>query len=855
MSWEHRPPPGLPPDISSPRDAAPDNLSQWSTAPSATPRTRTGLTKPPLQKAMSLASTSSAFTSHRKAPALTESSVGHLPSNFNLLSPSQVGRGSSHFTLEKQQTPWMRHKYVHERPAPVLMPQHQPRVPSHRLPPEMPKPELAMLTNEICAEMRRRAKVLRESRGVSEPSGLSFAADCHATIMIEMCCRPIRTATSGRILEGFTTKHDMGKYQRYFQLIRDAVGDSIESPLEECPMDTIDALVELTPEITSCPAVWDHRKDKERMSNPHHAPFDGIPSNVPFRAAGASRLGAFEVYLVIRAPGQPEVVCGLFSKLWTRKWPNPQRLVNAAQRMLTPTFKRVRALRSYREFAGMQEAPPRDPSAVSSFLKEHGEHLPEPSRHKLQNVLSEMMEADSAIRKAISSGGGDIERSQGILDRYLDMASEAVATTAYTKFADSALRHAADDVVSLTTAMERFSRAASSQVLEQTQQRLVMVYDDMLQSAPCSIAGLERAIADYGEYCSQQALEEAQWRLSGLREQPEGEEPPSMDVTGLSTKYEPLVHARSPRKGPDANGVAVDDAPADAPSAVEQQRQPPAHLPADSERGTSIEEAEKQIGPGPLLTKGKSPKGSKGLKTGGSKKKGNTPEAAEAKKAEAAKAKAKAKAARKAAVEAMEAAAAQARELGVGTHVMQGDRSYQEDRVVAHRLADGSHSVMMAVYDGHCGDHASEFASHNLHVYLGQALSHLSAPEALRHAFHQTSEDNIMAGDEESGTTAVVCMLTAGDSELHIANVGDSRAVLCRGGKASQITTDHKPDDEVEYARIVAAGGEYDEMFGGVVAPNGGNYLKCARSLGDAQYKVDQIARRILSARSPICLH
>ena len=109
------------------------------------------------------------------------------------------------------------------------------------------------------------------------------------------------------------------------------------------------------------------------------------------------------------------------------------------------------------------------------------------------------MEADSAIRKAISSGGGDIERAHGVLDRYLAAWRVRLSRRPpYTKFADSALRHAADDVVSLTTAMERFSRAASSQVLEQTQQRLVMVYDDMLQSAPCSVAGLEAAIADYG---------------------------------------------------------------------------------------------------------------------------------------------------------------------------------------------------------------------------------------------------------------------------------------------------------------------------------------------------------------------
>ena len=40
-----------------------------------------------------------------------------------------------------------------------------------------------------------------------------------------------------------------------------------------------------------------------------------------------------------------------------------------------------------------------------------------------------------------------------------------------------------------------------------------------------------------------------------------------------------------------------------------------------------------------------------------------------------------------------------------------------------------------------------------------------------------------------------------------MANAGDSRAVLCRGGKAVTLSTDHKPAAPAERARILHAGG------------------------------------------------
>lgn len=50
--------------------------------------------------------------------------------------------------------------------------------------------------------------------------------------------------------------------------------------------------------------------------------------------------------------------------------------------------------------------------------------------------------------------------------------------------------------------------------------------------------------------------------------------------------------------------------------------------------------------------------------------------------------------------------------------------------------------------------------------------------------------------------------------ELWVANAGDSRAVLCRGGQALALSEDHKPQSETERNRITAAGGFVSDVGG-----------------------------------------
>jgi len=81
----------------------------------------------------------------------------------------------------------------------------------------------------------------------------------------------------------------------------------------------------------------------------------------------------------------------------------------------------------------------------------------------------------------------------------------------------------------------------------------------------------------------------------------------------------------------------------------------------------------------------------------------------------------------------------------------------------------------------------------------------------------------------QAGCTSVVVLLV--NRTLYIANAGDSRAVISRGGVAMALSRDHKPAQRVETNRI--------HLAGGFITPAGrvnGN-LNLSRSIGDLKYK------------------
>lgn len=100
---------------------------------------------------------------------------------------------------------------------------------------------------------------------------------------------------------------------------------------------------------------------------------------------------------------------------------------------------------------------------------------------------------------------------------------------------------------------------------------------------------------------------------------------------------------------------------------------------------------------------------------------------------------------------------------------------------------------------------------------------------AFKHSYLATDGQLRRQNILRSGSTSVTCVIRVVDGRrmLFVANVGDSRAVLCRGGKAQRMTIDHKASLPEEAKRIRDAGG----FIGRNKRVNG--VLAISRALGD----------------------
>lgn len=82
------------------------------------------------------------------------------------------------------------------------------------------------------------------------------------------------------------------------------------------------------------------------------------------------------------------------------------------------------------------------------------------------------------------------------------------------------------------------------------------------------------------------------------------------------------------------------------------------------------------------------------------------------------------------------------------------------------------------------------------------------------------------------GSTAVISLVQEG--KIYVANAGDSRAILCKGGRAIELSRDHKPESPRERSRIENAGGRVS-VVGPCHRVDFG--LNLSRALGDFLYK------------------
>ncbi|XP_030947655.1 probable protein phosphatase 2C 22 [Quercus lobata] len=138
-------------------------------------------------------------------------------------------------------------------------------------------------------------------------------------------------------------------------------------------------------------------------------------------------------------------------------------------------------------------------------------------------------------------------------------------------------------------------------------------------------------------------------------------------------------------------------------------------------------------------------------------------------------------------------------------------------------------NAFYAVFDGHGGKHAADFACCHLPKFIVEDEDFPRDIErVVASAFLQTdtafAEACSLDAALASGTTALAALVVG--RLLVVANAGDCRAVLCRRGKAIEMSRDHKPLCIKEMKRIEASGGYiYDGYLNG--------QLNVTRALGD----------------------
>lgn len=122
---------------------------------------------------------------------------------------------------------------------------------------------------------------------------------------------------------------------------------------------------------------------------------------------------------------------------------------------------------------------------------------------------------------------------------------------------------------------------------------------------------------------------------------------------------------------------------------------------------------------------------------------------------------------------------------------------------------DGQTIYLFGIFDGHGGSRAAEYLKEHLFDNLTRHPKFMTHTKlAISETYRRTDSDFLAAESNTSrddGSTASTAVLIG--KRLYVANVGDSRAVISKTGKAIPLSDDQKPNRSDERKRIEDAGG------------------------------------------------
>jgi len=110
--------------------------------------------------------------------------------------------------------------------------------------------------------------------------------------------------------------------------------------------------------------------------------------------------------------------------------------------------------------------------------------------------------------------------------------------------------------------------------------------------------------------------------------------------------------------------------------------------------------------------------------------------------------------------------------------------------------------AFFAIFDGHGGAKAAEFAAGNLDKNILDEVARRDEEDikdAVKYGYLNT-DAQFLKEDIRGGSCCVTALIRKGN--LVVSNAGDCRAVMSRGGVAEALTADHRPSREDEKDRI-----------------------------------------------------
>ena len=138
--------------------------------------------------------------------------------------------------------------------------------------------------------------------------------------------------------------------------------------------------------------------------------------------------------------------------------------------------------------------------------------------------------------------------------------------------------------------------------------------------------------------------------------------------------------------------------------------------------------------------------------------------------------------------------------------LMKGKRKYMEDRVI---IKNNDLFNFSCVLDGHGGKFCSDFLKDNLYRYFTSYLkNNYEIKKSIKLSF-KLINNNFLSYYNNSGTTCNLLIINKNINKFVLANVGDSRCIVCyKNNKVKQISIDHRPDNIKEKIRIELLGGK-----------------------------------------------